>query len=245
MLELYHFNDSVCAQKVRVVLAEKGLEWVPHHVDLMKLENLEPSYLELNPQGVVPTLVHDGHVVTESTDIIEYLDDHFPEPPLRPSGAESLRRMRDWIALEDETGLGAVGMHTLQRYIKPHMERLAPEELDAYEANHPVAARGAIHAVIGRGGDIPQSALDKAASDLGAAIEAMERDLALGDWLAGSDYSLADATWTPFVHRMTLLDMEAFWEGGRSPRMAEWWERIQARPSYRSAILAYPTFDTF
>jgi glutathione S-transferase len=245
MLELYHFNDSVCAQKVRVVLAEKGLEWVPHHVDLMKLENLKPSYLELNPQGVVPTLVHDGHVVTESTDIIEYLDDHFSEPPLRPSGAEPLRRMRDWIALEDGTGLGAVGMHTLQRYIKPHMERLAPEELDAYEANHPVAGRGAIHALIGRGGDIPQSALDKAASNLGAAIEAMERDLALGDWLAGSDYSLADATWTPFVHRMTLLDMEAFWEGGRCPRMAEWWERIQARPSYRSAILAYPTFDTF
>jgi glutathione S-transferase len=106
MLELYHFNDSVCAQKVRVVLAEKGLEWVLHHVDLMKLENLEPSYLELNPQGVVPTLVHDGQVVTESTDIIEYLDDHFPEPPLRPSGAESLKRMRDWIVLEDGRGLG-------------------------------------------------------------------------------------------------------------------------------------------
>ena len=198
MLELYHFNDSVCAQKVRVVLAEKGLEWVPHHVDLMKLENLEPSYLELNPQGVVPTLVHDGHVVTESTDIIEYLDDHFPEPPLRPSGAESLRRMRDWIALEDGTGLGAVGMHTLQRYIKPHMERLAPEKLDAYEANHPVAARGAIHAVIGRGGDIPQSALDKAAGDLGAAIEAMERDLALGNWLADN--------WNGTFDRLIILE---------------------------------------
>jgi glutathione S-transferase len=92
MLELYHFNDSVCAQKVRVVLAEKHLDWVPHHVDLMKLENLDPAYLKLNPNGVVPTLVHDGAVVIESSEIIEYLDEHFPDPPLRPADPGSLGR---------------------------------------------------------------------------------------------------------------------------------------------------------
>ncbi|MEJ2122033.1 MAG: glutathione S-transferase N-terminal domain-containing protein [Alphaproteobacteria bacterium] len=60
MLELYHHNLSVCAQKVRLALAEKGLDWEDRHVDLMKSEHLTPEYLALNSKGVVPTLVHDG-----------------------------------------------------------------------------------------------------------------------------------------------------------------------------------------
>jgi glutathione S-transferase len=75
MLELYTNPMSPCAQKVRIVLAEKGLEWTPHQVSLKDKENLEPWYLELNPLGVVPTLVHDGKPVIESSIICEYLDD--------------------------------------------------------------------------------------------------------------------------------------------------------------------------
>jgi glutathione S-transferase len=191
MLELYHFNDSVCAQKVRVVLAEKHLDWVPHHVDLMKLENLDPAYLKLNPNGVVPTLVHDGAVVIESSEIIEYLDEHFPDPPLRPADPGSLERMRGWIRLEDDTGLLAVGAHTMQRFIKPHMERLPAQAIDAYETDHPMKERGAAHALVARGGDVPQFVLDQAAADLEAAIARMEEDLATGPWLAGGTYSLA------------------------------------------------------
>jgi glutathione S-transferase len=70
----------------------------------------------------------------------------------------------------------------------------------------------------------------------------MEEDLATGPWLAGECYSLADATWTPFVHRMRLLGMDGYWADGRRPRMADWWERIRARSSYRDAILTYPSF---
>ena len=68
MLELYHSPMSPCAQKVRTVLAEKGLEWKSHHLDLRGTgDNLRPEYLKLNPNGVVPTLVDDGRVIIEST----------------------------------------------------------------------------------------------------------------------------------------------------------------------------------
>lgn len=76
MLELYHGYTSVCAQKVRLVLAEKGLEW-NSHVMLLNGDHLEPDYLKLNPNGVVPTLVHDGNVIVESNVIMHYLDDFF------------------------------------------------------------------------------------------------------------------------------------------------------------------------
>jgi len=67
MLELYHHGSSVCAAKVRIVLAEKGLEWKGHYLDILKGDQFDPDYMKLNPKAVVPTLVHDGNVILEST----------------------------------------------------------------------------------------------------------------------------------------------------------------------------------
>ena len=75
MLELYHSNWSICAQKVRLVIAEKSLDVVEHHIDLRAREQQTPEYLKLNPKGYVPTLVHDGRPVIESALICEYLED--------------------------------------------------------------------------------------------------------------------------------------------------------------------------
>ncbi|MBM3487798.1 MAG: hypothetical protein FJX67_14390 [Alphaproteobacteria bacterium] len=85
MLALYHTNISVCAQKVRLVLAEKALAWESRVVDLIAGAQTWPDYVALNPKGVVPTLVHDGRPIVESTVICEYLDDAFPAPPPRRS----------------------------------------------------------------------------------------------------------------------------------------------------------------
>jgi glutathione S-transferase len=53
MLTLYGFGNSVCCQKVRITLTEKGLAWAPIRVDLFKSEQYNPKYLKLNPKGVV------------------------------------------------------------------------------------------------------------------------------------------------------------------------------------------------
>ena len=90
MLELYHDNMSVCAQKVRLVLAEKGTKATEHHLSLRDGDQQQPDYVKLNPEAVVPTLVHDGVMVMESTMIAEYLDEMFAErslwPPTRAGG---------------------------------------------------------------------------------------------------------------------------------------------------------------
>ena len=94
MLELYHHGSSTCAAKVRFTLMEKGIEYRSHYVDLLKGENFNPAYLKLNPLAVVPTIVHDGVVLTESTVICEYLEDAFPTPALRPVSPMDRARMR-------------------------------------------------------------------------------------------------------------------------------------------------------
>jgi len=73
MLKLYHWWSSTCSRRVRIGLAAKGLEWESVYVNLRTMENLEPWYVKLNPNGVVPTLDHDGRIVIESNFILEYL----------------------------------------------------------------------------------------------------------------------------------------------------------------------------
>ena len=84
LLELYHHGSSVCAAKVRFALMEKGADWEGRYIDILKGDQFDPEYMKLNPKAVVPTLVHDGRVVVESTVICEYVDDVFPEPALKP-----------------------------------------------------------------------------------------------------------------------------------------------------------------
>jgi hypothetical protein len=103
MIALHHFGFSTCSQKVRLVLAEKGLDFTSHEVNLMAGAQHDPAYVKLNPKHVVPTLVHDGEVLVESTLIIEYLDDAFPEPPLRPKDALGRYRVAHWLKHADET----------------------------------------------------------------------------------------------------------------------------------------------
>ena len=79
MIDLYHDNLSVCAQKVRIVLAEKNQPWTNHHVNLAGGEHLTPAFKTMNPRGVVPVLVHDGNTIVESSVICSYLDEVFPE----------------------------------------------------------------------------------------------------------------------------------------------------------------------
>lgn len=92
MLELYHDSDSIMSFKVRFCLAEKGLGWQEHRTILGRFENLTPQYMKINPDAVVPTLIHDGEVILESTVINEYLDEVFPSPSLKP--ATPLERAR-------------------------------------------------------------------------------------------------------------------------------------------------------
>ena len=86
MLELYHNINSVCAQKVRIALKEKGRD-AQEHVLTLRGDQNEPAYLKLNPSGVVPTLVHDGVPIVESSLILYYIDEIFPDPPLMPQAA--------------------------------------------------------------------------------------------------------------------------------------------------------------
>ena len=107
-LHLFHFMGSSCSQKTRIALAEKGVEWESHHVDIGKHENFTEWFMGINPRGLMPTLVHDGDVHIESNDIIKYVDETFDGPNLVPydvpasvCGSRPSMRMGCWRLAAD------------------------------------------------------------------------------------------------------------------------------------------------
>jgi Glutathione S-transferase, N-terminal domain len=132
MLELYHHGSSVCAAKVRLMLAEKGLDWQGHYIDILKGDQFAPDYVKLNPKAVVPTLVHDGKVLTESTLICEYLDEVFPDPPLKPADPHARWQMRMWTKAVDDQVHPACAELTFSCTHRHTLARLPPDELERF-----------------------------------------------------------------------------------------------------------------
>src|SRR5436305_13428180 len=110
---LYNAPQSTCSQRVRFVLNAKVLTFGEVKLDLLAGDQLKPEYLKLNPNGVVPTLDHDGSVVIDSSVIIEYLDELFPEPaPFTPGDPVQRAAMRPLMRFIDEVPAAAVRVPT-------------------------------------------------------------------------------------------------------------------------------------
>ena len=235
MLELYHYDHSTAAQKIRIALAEKRLDWVSHHLDtsVAKREHFSPEYLKINPRGIVPTLVHDGKVIRESQVILEYLDDAFPEAPLRPASAFDKATMRLWTKLIDEglhVNSRVVGMCIVVRHAKT---AAGPEELKKYLNEMPEIVRKENDRInIELGLDSPL--LPRAIGHFKAVFEDMNEALAGSTWLAGGVFSLADISLGVYVTRLKSFQMAPLWNN--LIHLNEWHERFIARPSYEEGV---------
>jgi len=232
MLELYHGTTSVCAQKARLTLAEKGLEWESH---LMALngDQLDPAYLKLNPNGVVPTLVHDGNVIVESTVIMHYLDDTFPTPPLMPRHPLDRTRAHLFKKLMDEYIHPACIVFTFATANRAPLASLSKEQRDAQLAKAPLQRQSEYkRAAVEEGLGSPRG--KEATKSFEKLLKWIEESTERGPWLAGPDFSLADIAAIPYMVRLEMLKLSRMWE--RKPGVARWWERVKTRPSYETAI---------
>ncbi len=234
-LELYGNDKSTCSQKVRICLAEKKLEWANRQVDLAAGEHLTPAYLALNPNGVVPTLVHDGKAIAESTVICEYLDEIYPhEPRLAPHDAVARAQMRVWLRYLDEVPSMAIRVPTFQNILLPNYQKMTEAEFDAFADRNPL--RKPFLKRMGRSG-FSREDVDLAIGQLDQSLARMEMALADGAWLIGDCYTIADICMAPLLQRMEDLGMADMWTTDR-PRVADWYARIRARDAYRAAF--YP-----
>jgi glutathione S-transferase len=233
MIELYHNDMSVCAQKVRFALAEKKLKWEGHHLNLRAGDQQRPEYLKLNPNAVVPTLVDDGKVIIESTVICEYLDDAYPEPPLRPKDAVGRARMRLWTKQLDEGVHAATSVVSSAIAFRYQKLAIGMEELEKFHQKMPdPIKRERSWENVTKGVDsryFPESIkrFDKLLAD-------METALAENPWLAGKEFSLADIGYAPYVTRLDHLQLQFLWD--KRPHIPAWYERLLERQGYKESL---------
>ena len=235
MLTLYHANHSTCSQKVRLCLAEKGLAFESRLVNLATNEHLTPEYLAINPNGVVPTLVHDGKVVKDSGVICEYLEEVFPEVALLPSDPVDRAEVRGWIRYLDEVPTSAIRVPSFNMAFLPRYDGLDDKAFQAEQADiRPL--RKHFYEKMGRKG-FDDVEVDNAMEQFAASIARMEKTLTTQDWLSGDAVGLADFIAAPLIDRMDDLGFASVWEES-SPHVTNWVSRIQARPSFKTAF--YP-----
>jgi glutathione S-transferase len=247
VIELYHAGISTCSQKVRLVLAEKGLDFVSHELDLIAGQQHDADYVKLNPKHVVPTLIHEGRVLIESSLIIRYLDEAYSEPPLRPRDPAGRYAVDLWIKRVDEELHPAAPVITFAIGPRNVLLRQPEEVREANLAAIPDPARRAVRrSVLENGVKAPEFA--GAIRIFVKVIDQMEANLADRSWLSGEHFGLADVSLVPYVLRLESLAMDSLLDATVRPRIADWLSRLRARPSYATAVeawLAQSVIDLF
>jgi glutathione S-transferase len=235
MLKLFTAHNSICTQKVFLTLIEKGLPWTSEYIDLFNNEQYRPDYLKLNPKGVVPTLLHDGNAIIESTLICEYLDQTFPEPPLVPAAAFARSQMRRWSKHIDEGVFEATREISFSAMFRDKMQNMTQEQRDGRFRNIGDPGRRArMISTYEQGCDSPFVGQGIFAFE--KLFQEMEEALAAGqDWLVGTSFTLGDINVMPFAARLHYLSLLDVWIADR-PRVRAWWERARSRPSFSAAI---------
>ena len=242
-LELFHASESLGSQKVKLVLAEKSLEWKSHLLNLLTFENLYPNYVQLNPTAVVPTLVHGDRVVTNSDTIIRYLDEKFPNPKLTFTEPKLQTQMNNWFDLQNRLPMrelmygnfqGIEGI-VLRRSVRLK-EKLLPQLIETYpELEKQYLAK--LKDVRQWNSTIQnQQEIANINANIDPMLDCLERQLSNTNWLCGSTYSLADIVWTAVLYRLDKLKFSHLWLNDTRPALESYIHRLKSRPSFVTAV---------
>ena len=237
-IHVYHYFLSNCAQRVCIALEEKGLDWTPHAVNLFTQENTTDEYFRINPTGLVPALVHDGVAVTESIDILRYIEKHFLEPPLYPSDPEQRKQADNWMDSATDNHMSVVKTYMYSQILGASKK---PEMMEHYMEKQQDPDLIAFHQETLSG--FAQSKVDAAERQLFAFYDSIEQELGQHQWLVGDQFSYADIAWfvTYFLnYRTGAINFRNY------PNIRNWAARIMQRPSFqRSVTRIQPWYSPF
>jgi glutathione S-transferase len=262
--ELYHNALSLCSMKSRVCMAELGVPYKSHPIDLIETgcyENIRREFLAVNPGGTVPVLVHKGHPIYESHEQIRYAADHTPPgtPTLVPEDPEQRRQMQEWIDRSsithdpiehgDESAGNAVPGLTLPIFATM-VERIPVWKIAEGLLFHFDRLRPVIFLLLKARGISSLAKIAPAAKvmrrsqrQMAMHLDALEEQLGKsgGPWILGASFTLADVSWLVIFERLEQVDTLGVFVGdGRRPLSAAYWERLKQRSSYADAILGHP-----
>jgi glutathione S-transferase len=228
---LYNAPQSTCSQRVRFVLNAKQLPFEEVKLDLLAGDQLKPDYLKLNPNGVVPTLDHDGNIVIDSSVIIEYLDEVAPQREnFTPAEPVARAKMRALMRFIDEMPAAAIRVPTFNLAFRPRFQAMSEVEFLTFAESKPL--RKEFMLTMGRKG-FSEKEMNAALDRLARTLVRMEDAIAAsgGPWLMGKNVTLADIAVMPAIVRMADLGLGKMWAD--KPSIPRWLDAIRAHPAYK------------
>ena len=236
---LYNAPQSTCSQRVRFVLNAKKIVFEQHLLDLFSGDQLKPEYKAINPNAVVPALIHQGRTILDSSVILEYLDEVMPDPVcFTPIDSVEKAQMRWMMRYIDEIPAPAIRVPSYNLAFLPHFQKMSEEEFLALCESKPL--RKEFLMAMGRTG-FPQKDMDVATDKLQRTVVRLNEWITQsgGPWLMGKELSLADIAIMPVIVRMADINMDDTWQD--MPQIAIWLKNIQAheafQPTYYSGSL--------
>ena len=220
---LFHAQSSNCSMRARFLFAEKSLQYVSHIININAQENLHSKYLKIHPNGLVPSLVHDGKTVPGSDNILLYIEDNFPNPKLSPKDPQAIEAMKKWVTLAADFQIAGVKPYSYSRrktvnksqYI---MSKYANLIADRELVDFHLQTINGFDAVTIRNAD---KLVYQIYEDLNA-------QLSQKYWIMGEQFTLADIAWsTPHLSLGRAgFTLEPF------PHVKTWVKRLEQRPAY-------------
>lgn len=234
MLDLYHAEPAANSLKVLVAFKEKGLDFNSHFVNLHKFEQHEDGYLKINPNGQVPALVHDGGGVTESTVINEYVDEVFPDVPLKPDTPLGRARMRIWTKFVDEYFCPALSHLAWHYMIRGITDSLTEQQFEEYLSRIPLKEQRDKWRISAEQGNPPEQ-LEEWRRKVKVSVDRMETTLKENKWLAGDTFSLADVACFAMSPGLPQRFSE-FANEKDTPHFIDWLNRMHERDGVKAAL---------
>jgi GST-like protein len=228
---LYHWEPNANSGKPMLTLMEKGVDFDSHYLDLLNFDQHRPEYLAINPQGTIPAMTHGDLVLTESTAIMEYVDEAFPGPRLMPDDPVDRWRARWWMKFMDQWLAPSFSMLGWSVFIGPAVRSRDPQELEAAINRIPMEERRVAwrKAIYNR---FSPEELAESQRRVALGIDTLEKALAERPWLAGDNYSLADINGFNLAYALPLSQPDLS-SDEKTPHIMEWLRKIYERPATR------------
>ncbi len=209
-MKLYDCQMAPNPRRVRVFLAEKGVDILKTEVSIIEGENLKPEYLAVNPRGLLPTLeLDDGNRIDETIAICRYIEETHPEPNLMGQDALEKAQIESWQRHMEFDGLNPTG-EMFRNSFDPFKNRGLPG-LENVQAIPELAARG-------------KAGVERF-------YERLEQRLSQSTYIAGERYTIADIT------ALCVVDFASFAKMGipeANTNTKRWHADVSARPSAKA-----------
>ena len=236
-IHLIHFSGSSCSQKLRIYLNYKKIKWQSHSVNIATGQNYSNWFLGINPRGLLPVLVDDGRVIIESNDIIQYLENKFPQPTLisenQQSSMSGALRNEDDLHIDIRNvaykymfgGLGAKKPENLKRFesYKTDADKITlkhkQEEVDFYKNF--------------KKNGITDEAIKKSLTNFEKYYKIFDQQLQNQKFLLGDHLSVLDIAWFIYTYRLTISE---FPFRQKYPNVYKWYNLLYARNEFYKEV---------